>query len=436
MRLKSILFVLLGVAALAGCNKEEFDILKNPVIIEGEADPVWGFPAARWDVSVTELVGLVDSIGQVDLYTDENDMLALRYKDSVHTVLDYTGSTDDGAKDNDDSIRVHGIISGSVDMPVFRNLETLGAEDFRLKGLFVSAETYVKGYYDDTVPQNTNHGIRIYFDSLTINISCKDGSVFSIPLYDKHWTIPERELMNGRMIRIMSRYNATNILPHKPLNILYSVRMVTVIPKGVGFGDEVIEFMQSIGVDSVTVDTRCWTESPLQMYCHNVRHEDTVEWQMPQSFSDSVLDEVERYMTLDSTSCLVIEAKNYLPLSLKLNLALLGQDTYPLTDFLLQGNDVIAGAPLRQLPDHDSYASNGYAKSTLAIPIDNELLQQLRQTHFVHFFLEMNTTTHTTSERQPTVAIFGSDHVDIRAKVVLAPHVHFSSDPIDIKFNK
>ena len=290
---------------------------------------------------------------------------------------------------------------------------------------------FVKGYYKDTVTLY-NHGLKVYFDSMFISVGCKDGSEMVIPLTDRPFEIDEHELAAGDTLYIMDNYDITYIMPHKPEYASYSIRMTTVMPSDNWDSTYMHLLLHEIGLDSITLSTNCNLDVPMQLWCDNRIYEDTIEWTLPASIADSVLDEVERFLNLDSTSYIVIEANNSLPASLKLNLALLGHDTYRLSDNILPESAEIKEAPVRYLPATDTYASSGFAHSSFVIPIDNRLLKMLRETYYLHYRVSFNTSKIGTTGEFPHVTVFDTNRIDLEAKVVLAPHIHFSSDSIKI----
>ena len=131
MRLKIILFALVASILATGCNKEDLDLLKNPIIIEGDLDPVWGIPVAKWSVSVNDMIGWVDSFGVFSVYVDENDMLSMRYQDSLHSVYEYSDTKRNAFPDweTEDTVRLYHTIIGRLDMPIFSALQNEVGED-------------------------------------------------------------------------------------------------------------------------------------------------------------------------------------------------------------------------------------------------------------------------------------------------------------------
>ena len=295
-----------------------------------------------------------------------------------------------------------------------------------MKGLYVSASTFLKGFINDTVQFNFNHGIKIYLDSIMLTVMCADGFNPVIPLTDTPRLIEEEELIFGKRISIVNKYDISSLLNRKPKYIRYSIRMVTAVPTNDWFSGNAESYLKTIGFDSITADTRCIADFPLQIYCRNIGHTDTVEWRLPATESNQIFDTIEKYISLDSACSLVIEARNHIPLTMGVSLSLLDSNMNLLADNLLNGAQEIRGARLKLSEAVDSYVSIGYSKSLITIPVDFQLLKKLRDTRYISYKLKMNSSTEGASEENPTVTIQSMDKVELRARLVMSPHIHFS----------
>ncbi len=428
MRLKIILFALVASVFVTGCNKEDFNILKNPLIIEGDLNPEWGIPLVKWSVSVSDMLGWVDTFGVFSVYVDDNDMLSMRYQDSLHSVYEYSDAKCSVIPDweIDDTIRLYHTILGQLNMPIFSALQNEMGEEISMKGLYVSASTFLKGFINDTVHFNYDHGIKIYLDSIKLTVMCADGFNPVIPLTDVPRSIEEEDLILGKRISILNRYDISSLLNRKPKYIRYSVQMVTAVPITAMFSGSAESYLKTIGFDSIVADTRCIADFPLQVYCHNIGHADTVEWKLPVNNPDQVFDTIEKYVSLDSTCSLVIEARNSIPFSMGLSINLLDSNMNLVYENVLNGLQEIRGASLKMSDMVDSYISDEYGRTLITIPVDFRLLKQLRNTRHISYRIHLNSSTDGAQEETPTVAIRSTDKVDLRARIVMSPHIHFS----------
>ena len=438
MKLKTITFALLATLLASSCMKEgDFSELKHPIIFEGDFDPVLGIPFAKMSANMGFFVDLMDSTGLADIYIDSNDMVSIRYSDYMHEVFDYTvhKGMGKGAKSPTewyDTLWLTHIIQGTLDIPLFRKLRTLEDHDIHLNGMLFTVTSNVKGYTTDTMQSIFNHGIKLYFDSITLKIDCKDGFSPVIPFINAPSVVDETELMHGQRLDILDQFDISSIVNRHPQRVSYTIRMKIAIPVGQWTTTDPIEYLNSIGVDSVTADINSYADFPLQIYCKDVSFIDTVDLNMPINDIDSVLNEVERYLTLDTTSCIVIEAKNYIPISLTLNAMLLDSNMTAVSKQILPSDSIIYGAPLRPMENNTSYVSNGFTKSRIVVPIDMQMLHNLRKTRYLQYSFNLSTSTLNTHEERPTISIREYDKLDMKAYIVVAPHIHIATEPIEI----
>ena len=202
--------------------------------------------------------------------------------------------------------------------------------------------------------------------------------------------------------------------------------MVTAVPITAMFSGSAESYLKTIGFDSIVADTRCIADFPLQVYCHNIGHADTVEWKLPVNNPDQVFDTIEKYVSLDSTCNLVIEARNSIPFSMGLSINLLDSNMNLVYENVLNGLQEIRGASLKMSDMVDSYISDEYGRTLITIPVDFQLLKQLRNTRHISYRIHLNSSTDGAQEETPTVAIRSTDKVDLRARIVMSPHIHFS----------
>lgn len=438
MKLKTIIFALLAATVASACMKEgDFDELKHPFIFEADFDPVLGIPVAKMSATMGDIVKLTDSTGLVNVYIDSNEMVSVRYSDYMHEVFDYTvhkGSArgHEGKADQGDTLWLTHIIQGTLDIPLFDKLRAMEEHDIHLRGMYFTVDADVKGYTTDTMQSIFNHGIKLYFDSITLRIDCKDGFSPVIPFIDAPGVVDERELMAGQRLEILDKFDISSIVNRKPQHVSYTIRMNIAIPVGEWTTDDPIEYLNRIGVDSVTASIHSHADFPLQIYCKDVTYSDTADFELQFGNADSVLDEVERYMTLDTMSCIVIEAKNYIPLELRLNGMLLDSNMAALSAPLLVHDSVVQGAPVRPLPNYTSYVSNGYTKSRLVLPIDMQLLSSLRKARHLQYTLQLSSSARNAAEERPSISIRKDDKLELKAYIVVAPHVHIATEPVEI----
>ena len=113
-----------------------------------------------------------------------------------------------------------------------------------------------------------------------------------------------------------------------------------------------------------------------------------------------------------------------------LNISLLDSNMNNLRAELFASDSMIAGAPLKMHPFSSSYVSSGYTKSRIVSPISWELLHDLRKTRALRYSIGASTSTNGANVPHPKVSVQGNDKLELKAYVVVAPHVHLATDPI------
>ena len=436
MKLRTITFTIAAVLMMCSCVKEnDFEALKHPLIIEGDFDPVLGLPLAKMTANMAQIVGLLDSAQEVDVYIDSNDLVSLRFNDTAHTLLYYKVGEEKntaGGKGFVDSIRIQNVLSGKLNIPLFQTTELFGINDLEFKGMYFSFNSVVKAFVTDSLRDIFSHGVRLYFDSVVLQVNCLDGFSPVINLNVGSNGVSSSNLIAGQPLEIMNNYDISQIVNHKPLDVSYSVRLNVVVPANQWQTNDSITYIDSIGVDSIVADFNCHADFPMQVYCGDIEYKDTAWVNLNMSLKDSTLDKVERMLNLDSSSCLVIESRNWLPIDLHVNLALLDSSMNILTSTSYKSDSILYGAPLHREAFAESYVSSGYTKSRIVIPISFDMLKSLRKTKYLKYTVGANTSRRGVPEERPTVSVRGSDKLELRTYIVVAPHVRLASDPIRI----
>lgn len=435
MKLKTISFAIVILLLATGCRKDGYIYnWKDPLVVEGDFDPVLGVPIAKMTANMSRIVGLVDSVGDVDVYIDSNDLVSFRYFDSMHSVFNYTvqkGGNYAGAKSGVDSFLVQDVIVGTLDIPLFDKIRALHNDDLLFSDMFFSVDAFVKGFVTDSLQEIFRHGVRLYFDSVRLQVRCQDGYSPEIDLMQYSNGVEAANLIDGHHLDVVKNYDISELVNHKPIEVTYTVRLNVKIPVDQWITHDSITYINEIGVDSIVADIRAYADFPLQVYCKDIEYVDTAYVNMNWGANaDSVLDRIERMMKLDSTSCIVVEAKNWLPISMHLNISLLDSNMNNLRAELFASDSMIAGAPLKMHPFSSSYVSSGYTKSRIVSPISWELLHDLRKTRALRYSIGASTSTNGANVPHPKVSVQGNDKLELKAYVVVAPHVHLATDPI------
>lgn len=433
MKLRNVFLIVVALLAVQSCTKEDdFEALRHPILLEGDFDPVWGLPVAKMSANIGDLVGMLDTNSTVEVYIDNNDLVSFRYADTFYNTFDQFGEKKAilHTKGEYDTLRSQNVLSGSLDIPLYQSLDILENGTLQLTGLYFTLTAQITAFVNDSLMELFRQGVRIYFDSISLRIQCQDGFTPTIDLGGERGTISTTDLIEGQDFTIFDNFDIGQLLNHKPIAIQYAMRMNMAIPIDQWELLDPDHAFDSLGVDSITSVVNAFADFPLQLYCRDISYTDTIPIDLPMDDIDTILNEVERYLTLDSTSCIIIETQNHLPLNLHLNTLFLDENMHPVTRPLFASDSIVYGAPLVPLGGESfSYVSGGSTKSRIVVPITLQLAKDLRRARHMQFSLGGSTSTLGAQGSQPTIVVRGQDKVDLKAYIVLAPHVHLATDP-------
>lgn len=419
------------------CVKEgDFSELRHNFVLEGDFDPVLGTPIAKMSANIATLIGMVDSSEDMQVYIDSNDLVSIRYCDSVHTRYSFL-PTKNTRRHNDglpDTIWGTSSITGEMTIDLFTKLHQLSTSPIESVGLFVNIAADMVAFADPEALQILKeNGVRLYFNNLKLNVTCLDGFCPTIPIADESDHIDIDQLVAGSHIKILDHFDCSYLVTRRPSTVRYSIDFNIGVPAAVWENvDETV--VAGLGLDSIVADIVLTADFPMQMYCRDLAYLDTIVLDM--DVVDSVLNRIDNVMTInDSSSYLVVEARNSIPLSFALNASLLDQQKRPLTENLLEHDSILYAAPIRPLGGSVTNVSDGYTESRIVLPLNDEKIQTLRKTKYISYHVLFASSTTGVSTYHPVVSVQGKDRLDLRTYLVIAPHVRLSI-PINIHRNK
>ena len=68
----------------------------------------------------------------------------------------------------------------------------------------------------------------------------------------------------------------------------------------------------------------------------------------------------------------------------------------------------------------------------IRIPIDMQLLHNLRKTRKLRYLIGLNSSTLNNGGDRPTISIREFDKLELKAYIVVAPHIHIATQPVEI----
>lgn len=431
MKFNSIILVLTTVVLMTGCMKEgDFSELRHPLVIEGDFDPVLGIPIAKMSADMGDIVRVLDSSKNLSLYIGEDDLVVLRYYEVQHTLFRFDVSKKRKDTSLPDTFYYNNTVVGSVPISLFNHLNRMADEGLSTNAIYVTMDADLKGYVNDSILSLVEHGAKVYFDSIVLDVLCHDGFRQRIDMADTVSRIPLNDLRNGKLVHIIDHYNCDYLIDHRPKDVRYALRMNVEVPIADWSTWNPVDYVDSLGVDSLRSTFYTNVDFPLEVYCKNISFTDTVGINL--SNIDSLLDAAEMQLTLnDSSSYIVFEAKNYIPITMSLNVGLLDANYNVLQDRVLESDSAFVGAPIRRKTMANLYESDGYTKSRIVLPLDMAMLRKLAKTKFLKMTITGNTSTTSALEEFPKVAVYEKDKIDLRTYIVVSPHVHLNV-PVEI----
>lgn len=425
MKHQSLLLVILFSLLAVCCVKEgDFDALRHPIVVEGEFDPQLGMPLATMSAEMSEMLAWFDTSMNVTLEVGDDGQMTLHYSEVQHSVFEFSMTKHTKAA-SADTISQHRVLRGIMPVALFEKLGAMVDRGVSTQAVYVTMDALLKGYVNDMLLAEVNNGTTLYFDSITLEIACEDGYQQAVPIADEATRFSVHELMAGRQVTVLQHYDCHNILAHKPQSVAYAIRMNMEMPV-----DRAAELtrngtIDSLGVDSIAATFETLVDFPLRLNCQDIRFNDTIPLALHQL--DSLLNAAEDYLTLnDSMSYLVIEAKNYIPLNFGVNSQLLDASQIALVQHLLPSDSLLVGAPIKHVEGQNEWVADGCAVSRIVLPIDMPMLHNLAQSKYINFAITTSTSAPNSDASRPIVTMNGHDKLELRAYLVVAPHLQLS----------
>lgn len=420
IKLKIMMVSLFLITAMTSCVKEgDFEALKHPLEIQGDFDPVFGFPVAKMSADMNTFIDMFDSAGRWSATVNGDGIVALHLCDTMQARLNWVvrkGETE-RPKASADTMTKHINITGTQTTNLFNTLQSLEMEGVTIEHLMTQVDADVKAYISETFYSLLDRGIRITFDSMKFVVACSDGHSETMKTECAGKRYDLRELVDGCNILVLKDADMSIFTTHKPMYVLYSIRMNLDIPYDQLIDGEDWLNLDDVGVDSVTAAIHTDIEIPLTGASSKFGIHDTVPLDLADM--DSTLAEIREYATLgnDDKSYIALVIDNGLPVGVSLGASLMDADSVCITK-LLKNDTVLKAAPIVPSADGTTNIAQGSEKSIVKITINQSLLDQLAKTRYLGFDVDMRT-----SNNGATVSVLPENRVNVRAYIVANPHV-------------
>lgn len=435
-----VLTTILAFLAIA-CSKDDFNDLRHPIVVEGDFDPVYGFPIASMSADMGTIIGMLDTNPDVSIYIGKDEVVAIRYSYHNHTQLQWEVENNDwGHRTKEgrlDTIRQYAYIHGTQYIDLFKKIQDLEIDHVGMDVLRVTATTFLKAYASSSLQHLVDQGVDLAFDSIHVAIRCKDGHREELPIMPESEKVAVSELVEGKSITILDQHDIWGVVKHKPLEVEYTVRMCLGIPVSHLWTldpTQPVNYLDSIEVDSIAADFDAEFDMPLKFFCKELSYGDTLEIDnatmagLMDSIHNDTLKIGNFRMTLnDTNSYIALATDNYLPLEVTMNIEFQDEDHRPLASAIMQGDRTIYGAPVVPVEgENNVYRASGCSSSLLKIRLDMQSLKEIFRAKYVAYHLMANTSLLGTTTPKPNVSILQQDRIDMRTYIVFSPHTDFS----------
>ncbi|MBR3411225.1 MAG: hypothetical protein IKG81_00850 [Bacteroidales bacterium] len=423
----------------ASCSKDYFSELRHPLEIQGEFDPVYGFPLAKMSADIGTIVGMLDTNQDITVYIREDDVVSFRYDYTNHAVLSWTNEPDkrhaDRSKGVFDTIYSYSVIEGTQRFDIFEKLQYFDTNSFNVNEFLITVDADVQGFVNSAFEASVDAGVNLTFDSLVIVINCMDGYSKLLPMLISTEEVSVTELLHSRHIPIFDQYDFRDVVEHKPISVDYTVRMCLSMPFDQMLPNSTFqENMESLGVDSIVADIQARLELPLSFYSNNISYVDTVdldlsnlEEQLSNIENDTLTGEHYTVCLNDESCFLAFVVNNGLPIGLRFDVTFLDEYNTPILSTLFQGDYEMYSSPVMPMPGHpNTYISNGTTSSQFKLQLTLNKLKQLGRCRRMIYDINLNSARSGNKAGRDYVAIRKDDRLDIRTYVVLSPHADFT----------
>lgn len=430
MKLRIMMVCLFSALVMTACVKEgDFEALKHPMIIEGEFDPVFGFPIAKMSADVGTVINMFDSTKRLTVDVDANGAVTLHITDTMQANLDWRilkKGRNEMSKASSDTIVRHIPIMGAQTTNLFNALQDLNVEGVELDKMLVSVDADVKAHLSNAFNDLMSRGCRVTFDSIVLTAVCSDGYINELPTNVRGRSIDLNDLTAGTNIVLMDCADMKEYTKHKPLYVDYKLRANVAIPLSQWRVSDTNLNLDSIGVDSVAASINTRIDIPLALSSSQFGLNDTMALNLEDL--DSTLAEVRKYVSISNhhESYIAFVIDNGLPVAIDFDAMLLDEGKQPVVASLLGGDTQIQGAPIVPFSGN-TYMAQGTSSSTIKVMITDQLLNNLAKTRHLVFSVDLHT-----SNNGAMVQIRPEDRLNVRAYIVASPHAGFRTDTIDL----
>lgn len=439
MKRKSFMLatLLAGVLALTSCGvKETFDLMKNPIHVQGSVDPNFGMPLASGQVRLDELLGMLGTseIGLDEYINQDSTTITVRYQmdqiyDSIEadnltsssTATRTVGKPGIATKEtvlNQDTTIVYG-----VDITFFDSVDMPGIEpgNVAIRHLWLDFKIKIKGDCPPEAQAYVNSVLNARFDSVKISYINHFGERrdFHDPNIDNISMQINNILSGDSLIRV--GIDLAEIIDQMPRHIDVSFHFDLGITEGIFDVDltNIESVLDQIGLTKLYYWADAKVEMPLDLLI------DSLPFNFPVDLGEegapninAMLDSIAEGVEVDLKDAnLVFFFENHMPLNLKLQGRFLDSTGVYVGGVLFDKE--IGGAPV----DPVTGIVSGTKNAKVDLHLDTERLEWLAKARQLEVKLALGTSRNAAGIPQ-YVKIRLDDYLKIKMYANLHPQVN------------
>lgn len=402
---------------MVSCLKDgldDFEGLGHPISGQISINPNLGFPVAKGELSLAEILGLVkESNTIVEL---EDDVATLRFDTSFHFTIPFQG-TGKGHKSESETFSES--INGSLNIDIFKNLQNLPSpDDLRVENIFLNLGSWIKFATSNNQAMQAmiqRYNIHAYLDNITLRAFDKNGNSTPIQI-GADQRIDIHNMFQRENVDLFNQYDVSQIINLRPIRLDYSFRVNIAVDEDI-FEYDLISFLKdSVKMEAIELDPYISLRCPLAIYCSGLEFGTDLDIASGKDFDWGEFK-------IDS-SCLYLHLKNSLPITFLVGAEFQDENSQPLFQ-LFNGNQIsISGGILH--PIGSQYCVEKASESIVKIPLTQNRLELLKQAKKLHIHSIIGTSTSGAVGDHPTVVVQGKDALGISLHVQIHPEATFT----------
>ncbi len=424
-------------ASFSACG-DDWELIKNPLHIQGSFDPVFGLPVAYGEITLDSLIGMMSTSNpSIESYitVDENEVLHFHYNFSTSGGFNQTdkkapATTPVATKDDDWYVYTKDtVISEELPLPF---LEGINNEVLDPLATLKPKHVYITITIDATAeaPTDVLPGASLLFDNLAITYKDRYGAVRPLPINNDSINITDltRTGIHDTIVIDIAR-----LIEDFPSHITVSFRTeLSVNTQRVIENFDLMHFIEALdSLEMSNLNYTINTDFDIPFYFSVSGFAKPIDLDLGEGFSsidlDQYLSELPEGITLDSTAAhLRLAFDNGIPLTLGFTPQFLDGNgmTLPI-DVLVFDSIRSAHCVEKELSDGTAYVSDSMVRSVVELRLNKRNLELIKEARTLRLNINID------SFKKQHVAIRPSDKLRIKAYIKLRPGLGFDIPVFD-----